>query len=55
MLNFHGPVHKGLSDILVVSAVLSQHISILFWGDMENRWIGGLISMANIILWKADS
>lgn len=30
VLNFHGPAHKGLSDMLFVSAVLSQHISILF-------------------------
>lgn len=29
-LKLHGPIHKGLSGILVISAVLSQHISILF-------------------------
>lgn len=28
--NLRGPIHKGLSGIMLTSAVLSQHISILF-------------------------
>lgn len=34
MFNLHGPIHKRLSGILVISAVFSQHISILF----EESW-----------------
>lgn len=30
VFHLYGPMHKGLSGILVISAVLSQHISILF-------------------------
>lgn len=30
VFNLHGTIHKGLSGILVISTVLSQHISILF-------------------------